>query len=241
MKNVLITLVNPSHPGNVGAVARAMKNMSLQPLRLVKPQRPINAEGFARAAGADDILQQAEYFETLPAAIEDCQLVLGTSARVDVPDVIGMPMRSAAMLIQQASQAGQKIAILFGREHAGLTNEELALCHYHIYIPCNPRFSSLNLAAAVQIMCYELFLLTEQEGVQEKKYIDQYASQKEIEHLFAHASQTLKDLHFYDPSNPRRLFPKLRALFNRTHLLKSEVAILRGILTAIDACEKPVF
>lgn len=241
MKNVLITLVNPSHPGNIGAAARAMKNMSLQPLRLVKPQRPVNAEAFARAAGADDILQQAEYFETLPAAIADCQLVFGTSARVDVPDVMDMPMRSAASLIHEASQAGQKIAILFGREHAGLTNEELALCHYHVYIPCNPTFSSLNLAAAVQIMCYELFLLAEQESVQEKKYTDQYASQGEIEHLFVHARETLKDLHFYDPNNPRRLFAKLRALFNRTHLLKSEVAILRGILTAIDACEKPVF
>jgi len=240
MNNVFITLVNPSHPGNIGAVARAMKNMSLQSLRLVKPQRALTEEAFARAAGADDILDAAERFETLSQAIADCQLVIGTSARVAVPDVFNIPMRAAASITHAASLAGQKIAILFGREHAGLTNEELAVCHYHAYIPSNPQFSSLNLAAATQIMCYELFLLTEQPMFVSEQTAE-YADQEEIARLFAHARQTLEALHFYDPTNPRRLFPKLRALFNRTRLLKSEVAILRGILTAVDACEKPIY
>lgn len=242
MKNVFITLVNPSHPGNIGAVARAMKNMSLHTLRLVKPQRGLTAEAFARAAGADDVLQEAEHFEDLSHAIADCQLVVGTSARVAVPDVFNIPMRSAASIVHAASLAGQKVAILFGREHAGLTNEELAVCHYHAYIPSNPDFSSLNLGAATQIMCYELFLLTEQSmPTAEHTATADYASQAEIAHFFAHARQTLESLHFYDPTNPRRLFQKLRALFNRTRLLTSEVAILRGILTAIDACEKPTY
>lgn len=242
MNNVFITLVNPSHPGNIGAVARAMKNMSLHALRLVKPKRILTAETFARAAGADDVLDAAERFEDLSQAIADCQLVIGTSARVAVPDVFNIPMRAAASIVHAASLAGQKVAILFGREHAGLTNEELAVCHYHAYIPSNPAFSSLNLAAATQIMCYELFLLAEQStSFAEPMAIVEYASQEEIAHFFAHACQTLAALHFYDPTNPRRLFQKLRALFNRTRLLKSEVAILRGILTAIDACEKPVF
>jgi tRNA (cytidine32/uridine32-2'-O)-methyltransferase len=234
MNNVFITLVNPSHPGNIGGVARAMKNMSFQQLRLVKPKREVNEEAFARAAGADDVLEQAEYFPDLAAAIDDCQLVIGTSARVEVPDVIDMPIREAAALIAQAAQ-NQRVAVLLGREHAGLTNEELAFCHYHVYIPCNTDFCSLNLASAAQVICYELFLaLTQPVFNSEKDFSKALATQGEIFDLFEHLAKTLAELDFYDPTNPRRLLQKLRALLNRTHLLKSEVAILRGILAAVD-------
>lgn len=239
-ENICIVLVNPSHPGNIGACARAMKTMNLNKLRLVKPQREVDAEAFARSVGADEILHQAKYFEDLKFAIADCQLVIGTSARQDVPDVIDLSFREAARVVVEASLSQQKVALVFGREHAGLTNDELALCQYHAYIPANPAFSSLNLGAAVQVMCYEVFMLINPlilaERVEEAKpaFENVLATQHEIELLFQHFEKTLAAIDFYNPENPRRLMPKLRAMFNRTHLLKSEVAILRGILTSMD-------
>ncbi len=231
-ENITIVLVNPSHPGNIGAVARAMKTMNVTQLRLVKPRRAIDEEAFARSAGAENILHEAKYFEELIAAIADCHLVIGTSARPAVPDVIGIPFHEAAALASAAATS-QRVALVFGREHAGLTNEELALCQYHAYIPANSNFNSLNLGAAVQVMCYELYkhFNTQEDS---KPVSPQLSSQQEIAQLFEHFAKTLHAIEFYDPQNPRRLLPKLRALFNRTHLLKSEVAILRGILTAVD-------
>jgi TrmH family RNA methyltransferase len=234
-ENIKIILVNPSHPGNIGACARAMKTMGLSQMRLVKPRREVDADAFARSAGADKILHQAQYFEDLKTAIADCQLVIGTSARQDVPDVIDLSFREAASIAVDTVPE-RKVALVFGREHAGLNNEELALCQYHAYIPANPEFSSLNLGAAVQVMCYEVFLASQNtHKPAEMKLQDVYATQHEIELLFAHFEKTLAEIHFYDPNNPRRLIPKLRAMLNRTQLLKSEVAILRGILTAVDA------
>ncbi|MCD6047820.1 MAG: methyltransferase, TrmH family, group 1 [Gammaproteobacteria bacterium] len=234
-ENITIILVNPSHPGNIGACARAMKTMGLSQMRLVKPRREVDADAIARSAGAEEILYQAQYFDDLKTAIADCQLVIGTSARQDVPDVIDLSFREAASIAVEAV-AERKVALVFGREHAGLNNDELALCQYHAYIPANPEFSSLNLGAAVQVMCYEVFLASQNISKPvETRLQDAYATQHEIELLFAHFEKTLADINFYDPNNPRRLMPKLRAMFNRTQLLKSEVAILRGILTAVDA------
>ena len=235
MDNIFITLVNPSHPGNIGAVARAMKNMSLFKLRLVKPKCEVNAESYARSAGADDILNNVEFFSTLHEAIADSHLVIGTCARSEVPDVQMLPIREAAKSILKSAQS-LKVNILFGREHAGLTNAELALCQNYISIPSNPLFTSLNLGAAVQIIAYELWVNYHHTMIysENKIKLQKLATQAEIEGLKNHAEKTLSDLDFYQENNPRRLFPKLRALFNRTRLLSSEVAILRGILTAID-------
>ncbi len=232
--HLIIILTNPSHPGNIGAVARAMKNMELHQLRLVKPKRALNKEAYARASGANDVLDNAQYYETLTEALADCHLVIGTSARTKVPSTSLLTPKDAAALALTNVRQQHLTAFVFGREHAGLTNDELALCHHYVQIPCNPDFSSLNLGAAVQVLAYELHsafmnipsaLFSSEESL---------ASQHEVEKFFEHFGKTLTDLDFYDPKNPRRLMPKLRALFNRTQLLKSEVNILRGILTAIN-------
>ena len=233
MKDIPIILVNPSHPGNMGAAARAIKNMGLHELRLVKPQRALTEESFARASGADDILHNAVFYENFANAMADCQLVIGTSARCKVPGVLPLTPREAAALAAHSPDT-EKVAFVFGREHAGLSNDELALCQYHVQIPCNPDFSSLNIAAAVQISCYELRLALSEKSPGETKKSPPLASQTEIENLFTHLESTLADLDFYDPNNPRRLMQKLRALFNRTQLQASEVNILRGILSAVD-------
>jgi len=233
LNNIALILVNPSHPGNIGAVARAMKNMQLNELRLVKPKRIFNEETFARSAGAEDILNKALFFDTFEEAIADCHYVYGTSARPQVPDIRNLPLRSVASdIVKKASS--EKVALVFGREHAGLTNEELALCQQHIFIPANPNFSSLNLGTAVQVVCYEVYVAAEVFSHPTPKRRAPPATQEEITHLQEHLKKTLAALDFYDPENPRRLMEKLRAMINRTELLTYEVAILRGILTAVD-------
>jgi tRNA (cytidine32/uridine32-2'-O)-methyltransferase len=167
LSNIKIVLVETSHPGNIGAVARAMKNMAMDNLCLVNPKIFPSADATARASGADDILAAAKIYENLPDAIADCQLVLGTSARcrtISWPEL--SPHECAEKVIIQ--EPGNKVAILFGRENSGLKNHELDLCHYLLRIPCNSEYSSLNIAAAVQVICYELFVAA---GVQENSRV----------------------------------------------------------------------
>lgn len=237
MNHISIILVNPSHPGNIGGVARAMKNMDLEELRLVKPRRNINQEAYARASGANSVLDNAILYEDFANALADCELVIGTSARCKVPGVVPITPREAAQIVSKSTHVS-RIGIVFGREHAGLTNEELALCQYHVQIPCNPKFSSLNLAAAVQIICYELRVTNavaeEISPITPQEDETSLATQADIHNLFEHLEKTLTHIDFYDPNNPRRLMQKLRALLNRTQLQSSEVHILRGILKAVD-------
>lgn len=230
---IRIVLVNPSHPGNIGATARAMKNMGLKNLYLVAPQREINHEAIARAAGADDILYHAKHCQTLPEAIADCQVVFGTSARISSEHVRHFTPKQLADTILE-SFAKQNCAIVFGREHAGLNNDELRLCQYHIQIPCDEEFSSLNLGAAVQVICYELFCAL-QDIAKEKPHISSdevLASQEELQNFYSHLEQTLIDIEFLDPAKPRKAMVKLQRLFQRNLLSSNEVQLLRGILTA---------
>lgn len=231
LENIAIVLSHSSHPGNIGAAARAMKNMGLSKLILVNPQRYPSGEATARAAGADDILQQAEIYDNLTDAIADYELVLGTSGR----------SRHLPWPMQDPSQAGeyciahseQKIAILFGNERSGLSNEELATCHYHVCIPSVEGFSSLNLGAAVQVIAYELRKAVLAQGDKPAEPVRDLASHAEMAGLHEHWSQTMVDLEFLDRTHPKLLIKRIQRLFNRAQLEKNEVNILRGFLSAI--------
>lgn len=230
MKPIRIVLVNPSHPGNIGAAARAMKNMGVTELALVKPRRALTAEAYARAAGADDILDQALHFDDLNTALADCQLCFGSSARAPLDPHLHHTPRSASTMIAALAPT-VKVAVVFGREHAGLTNDELRYCQYHIQIPCDPDFSSLNLGAAVQLICYELRVALTDPAPAVTTNFD-YADQRSLDLFYQHLAQTLTQLDFLKQDNPRQLIPKLQRLYQRAQLTTAEVHMLRGILTA---------
>ena len=242
--NVRIVLVNTTHPGNIGGVARAMKNMKFEELHLVAPKKFPHTNADARAAGATDLLESAVVHETLEEAIADCQLVVGTSARGrHIPWPVVDPRELASIVGPVVGE--NKIAIVFGREDRGLTNEELHLCHYHVHIPSNEEFSSLNLAAAVQVITYELRMasLYGKDGEQAKPRwgVDwdvDLAESADLERLFEHLEQTLVDIDFLDREHPRQLMPRLRRLYLRSHPDKIEVNVLRGILTATQKAVK---
>lgn len=230
LSNVRVVLVHPSHPGNIGAVARAMKTMCLESLYLINPKMYPSAEATARASGADDVLARARVCDSLGAALEGCSLVFGASARTRTITWPELNPRECARLVH-AESARSPVALLIGREHSGLTNAELERCHYLVHIPANPKYSSLNMAAAVQVLAYEVFLAA-QEPRPARATGRELATAEEMELLYAHLQQVLIDIEFLDPTNPRQLMRRLRRLFNSTQLDKTELNILRGILTA---------
>ncbi len=231
LSNIKVVLVETSHPGNIGAVARAMKNMAMDNLCLVKPKIFPSADATARASGADDILAGAKVYATLTEAVADCQLVLGTSARcrtISWPELT--PRECAEKII--IHEPGNKVAILFGRENSGLKNHELDLCHYLLRIPCNSEYSSLNIAAAVQVICYELFVAA---GLQETLQIGDkgespLATAEQMESFYGHLHQALVDIGFMHPDKSKSIMRRLRRIYNRIQLDTKELDILRGIL-----------
>ncbi|UVE16804.1 tRNA (cytosine(32)/uridine(32)-2'-O)-methyltransferase TrmJ [Pseudomonas sp. LS44] len=244
LQNIRVVLVNTSHPGNIGAAARAMKNMGLMRLVLVDPVDFPSEEASARASGADDILASALVVSSLEEALAGCELVLGTSARErHIPWPLLDPRESGASVVERAVQ-GAQVALVFGREYAGLTNDELQRCHFHVHIPSDPQFSSLNLAAAVQVLTYEVRMawlatqgqptkMTRQEVGEEPD--EQVATADELEMFYGHLERTLVDIGFLDPERPRHLMPRLRRLYGRSAISKLEMNILRGILTETQA------
>lgn len=234
LSRVTIVLVEPTHPGNIGATARAMKNMGLTRLHLVSPLHFPSADATSRASGADDVLENAVVFSNLDEAIADCQLVVGASARLREIPWPEITPKACADLVAQQSTSGE-IAILFGREHSGLTNNELDRCQYLLTIPCNPAFSSLNIAAAVQIVSYELFVksLTVTPIIQSTT--SDYATAAELELFYAHLHKTLNTIGFIHPDKSRSIMRRIRRLYTRTRLEKKEIDILRGILSATQA------
>lgn len=234
--NTRIVLVEPTHPGNIGAVARAMKNMCLQNLYLVNPKIFPSAEATARASGADDILAKAQVCVSLELAVQGCGMVFGASARLRTIAWPQLSPRECAQRVVTESQLGP-VALVIGREHSGLTNEELERCNYLVQIPSNPEFSSLNMAAAVQVLTYEILLASQEDPTRGVRPLGESATAEQLEQLYAHAKQALIDIEFLDPANPRQLMRRLRRLFNRAHLEKTEVNILRGILMAAQHSE----
>lgn len=236
--DVRIVLVHTSHSGNIGAAARAMKTMGLSRLVLVCPNDFPSDEAYARSSGAQDVLDKALVVEDLDDAIADCGLVIGASARSrSLPWPLVNPREMADRVATHPG--GSPVALLFGRERSGLTNEELARCHCHVNIPANPDYSSLNLAQAVQVMAYELRMrqVLAEPQTEERWGVtwDQPPARSEqLEGLFEHWEKTLVDIDFLDPNNPRTLMSKLRRFVLRAQPDEVEANILRGMLSQVD-------
>ncbi len=228
--NVRIVMVETSHPGNIGAAARAMKNMSLSQLVLVNPKRFPDDAARVRASGADEILSNARVYSSVAEAIEGAHIVIGASARIRTLKWPQLDASECAELVGSSSSS-TVIAILFGRENSGLTNSELELCNYLLHIPVNTEFASLNVASAIQIVAYELFKNTTANETPQLTDSELVAAD-ELDRFYQHLEQTLIDLEFLNPDNPRQLMRRLRRLFNRCALEKVEINILRGILSA---------
>ena len=239
LSSVRVVLLNTSHPGNIGAAARAMKTMGLEDLRLVNPKQFPHAEATARASGADDVLARAGVYTQLDEALEACRLVIGASAR---PRSIPCPVIDPGACAQQLWTESERgpVAVLFGCEQSGLSNAEMDRCHALVRIPASDAYSSLNLAAAVQVICYELFAAhVTREAPEEAAGVHHSpVGADEMERFYEHLERTLVQLEFLDPANPRQLMRRLRRLFNRARPDGNEMNILRGILTAAQAARK---
>ena len=233
MPGIRIVLVEPSHPGNIGSAARAMKTMDVTDLALVRPRRFPDPQADWRAAGALDIIEKATIHDQISAAIADCVIVAGTSVR---DRHIPWPVLSAEQFAHKIAQSvplDQSVAILFGRETSGLTNEELSLCNHHVRIPSSDVYGSLNLAMSVQVVVYELFKARMSSEIS-TSWDKPLATNEEVERFYAHLESVLTDIGFYDPELPREAMTRLRRLFGRMDLDHTEVQILRGVLTHIE-------
>jgi TrmH family RNA methyltransferase len=236
LENVSIVLVNPSHPGNIGAVARAMKVMGITQLILVKPKVFPNPLADAMASGAVDVLQNARVCDSLSEAIEEAVLVIGTSARSRDVMIEPEPPELAVCRVKRAAKEGQ-VALVFGAERTGLTNDELRLCNGLVSIPTSDAYRSLNLAQAVQVLCYECFKVCQPTNDEADVLVPleaNKATRKEIEGLINHLETTMVAVEFLNQNSPRRLMNRLWRLFNRADLDAKEVNILRGFLTQVD-------
>lgn len=235
LENVRIVLVSTTDQRNIGSAARAMKTMGLKDLALVNPQEQPEGKAAALAAGATDILAQAQQFSSLAEAIADCTLTFAASARSRTLDWPMKTPREAAPALVQEAQRG-KVALVFGREATGLTNEELQLCHFHTHIPANPEYSSLNLAMAVQTLCYEVRMayLEQQSAPLLQTDITDYPTAGEMEGFFEHLQRAISHSGFIVRNHPGKVMSKLRRLYTRTRPDKNELNILRGILTSFE-------
>lgn len=228
-------LSNTSHAGNIGAAARAMKVMGLDALHLINPTDYPSAEATARASGADDVLYNAVVHETLDQSIAPCTLVMGTSARNRGMDIEVIDLDQAAgMLVKAADQ--QQVALIFGKERYGMTNEEMQRCHYLVKYPANPEYSSLNLGAAIQVAAYELRkkCLDIQPQNKETEPDEPFATAEKMQSFYAHLFDIMQKTEFMKSDNRKSLEEKIRMMFNRMRIEKHEMDILRGFLSAVN-------
>ncbi len=233
LDNVRIILINTQFPGNIGAVARAMKNMGLSQLYLVNPRCTLDKEAYIRSTSATNILDNAIIADNLTEAISDCHLVIGTSTRDRGMSLPLLTAReSGEKIIQEAQQSS--VAMIFGQESCGLQAEDLQRCNFHAYIPANPNYSSLNLAAAVQTFCYEIFQASEAMSTQPNNPVYPYPSSQDMDYFYQHLKKILTDINFLVPQHPGQTMQRLRRLFNRARPDEKELNILRGILSAIE-------
>jgi len=236
LENIRVVLLNTSHPGNIGAAARAMKTMGLTRLVLVNPKFFPSAEATARASGADDVLANATVCTDLGSALAGSKLVIGASARSrSIPCPVIGPVLCGERLFAESEHG--EVAILFGCERSGLSNDEIDRCQFLVRIPSNPDYGSLNLAAAVQIICYEVLVAhraqMETDSVVSKAEYEPAAAD-ELERFYEHLERVLLQIGFLNPDNPRLLMRRLRRLYNRARPDENEVNILRGILSATE-------
>lgn len=232
LDQIQIVLIETSLPANIGSAARAMKTMGLTNLRLVSPKQPIDEQAYSLAAGAKDVLEQARIFATFDEAVADCRLVIGTSARLrHLQSSLIEPNRCGELVINRAVHG--KVAIVFGRERIGLTNEELLKCQYHLNFPTNPDYGSLNLAMAVQLVSYEIRMAYLQKNNKKQPLVENkdYPSNEALEHFFAHTERLYRELDFIRND---AVMLKLRRLYQRAELEVNELNLLRGMLTAVE-------
>ncbi|WP_241606755.1 tRNA (cytosine(32)/uridine(32)-2'-O)-methyltransferase TrmJ [Rosenbergiella epipactidis] len=241
LQNIRIVLVETSHTGNMGSVARAMKTMGLSNLYLVNPLLKPDSQAISLAAGASDLIGNATIVDTLDEAISGCSLVVGTSAR---SRSLPWPMLDARECGMKSVEEGQQapVALVFGRERVGLTNDELQKCHYHVAIPANPDYSSLNLAMAVQIIAYEVrmaWLASEQSPAAPQTEESPYPLVDDLERFYQHMEGMMLESGFIRQGNPSQVMSKLRRLFTRARPERDELNILRGMLSSFQKGEKP--
>lgn len=237
LNQLQIILIETSHSGNIGSAARAMKTMGLSQLRLVSPKQAIDEQAVALAAGAKEVLDNAQIFADFDSAIADCQLVIGTSARHrHLQSTLIEPRACGELAVQRAALG--KVALVFGRERVGLTNDELLKCHYHLNIPTNPEYGSLNLAMAVQLVSYEVRMawLAMQAVTKSEKSAVAYPSAQALEYFFTHTERLYSDLGFIRNEAVMR---KLRRLYQRAELEENELNLLRGMLSAVEKALSP--
>lgn len=248
LNRIRIVMINTSDSGNIGAAARAMKTMGVSDLVLVEPKEYPTAKATARATGAADLLHKAQVVGTLDEALTGCQLVFGTSARMrTIPWPLMSPREATQLVVNEP--VGGKIAIVFGREDAGLNNEELRRCHFHICIPGNEDYSVLNVAAAVQVICYEMRMAALAEMPKEAAgeedaapvmplqfggWDEPLVSAEDMERFLKHFEETLLDIGFFDPKNPKQLMTRARRLFMRTRMDRLELNLMRGVLSTVQ-------
>lgn len=250
LSHVRIVMVNTTLPANIGSALRAMKTMGLSKLVLVAPKTYPHPDIDALAAGATDLIKQIEIVETLADAIKDCHLVFGTSAR---SRTIPWPLLDARPAAEKSISAvvndQQDVAVVFGREDRGLTNEELAMANYHVTIPVNTDYGVLNVAQAIQVICYEMRMATlaavesaEDEAAtmpvtdtESMQWDEPLVTHEQMEQFYPHIEKMLAEIEFLDPKNPRLLPLRLRRLFGRIQLDRMEYHLLRGIFSRVQA------
>ncbi|MDH5767092.1 MAG: RNA methyltransferase [Gammaproteobacteria bacterium] len=241
LDNIRIVLVNTFHPGNIGAAARAMKNMGLTRLYLVSPKDYPSFEASQRASSATDVLEKAVVVDTLAEALEGCSLVAGTTARLRSVQWPQVDSRQCGELLFNESEQ-HEVALVFGRERTGLHNDELEHCQYLVNIPTHEAYSSLNLAQAVQVLSYEIFTASRSgERVQKlasKDESDREATSDQLENMYQHFFETMDGLAFFGDRNPEHVMRRLRCLFGRSRPTRREVQILRGLLSAAQGRKK---
>lgn len=232
--NISIVMVGTTHSGNIGAAARAMHNMCIDNLVLVRPQCSIGEVAYSRASGAQLILDQRKNVDSLQQAIKDCSLVIATSTRsrsLPWPELSPEQMGQKIWSLNDES----KVALVFGPEHSGLSNEALKLCNFSVTIPTNPNFSSLNVASAIQVLCYEIYRMARNNTHPEtSESSDSIVTSADLEGYFAHLEQVLIKTRFLDTDKPGLLMDRLRRLYQRIDLSKTEINILRGILSSVE-------
>lgn len=233
LSRIRVVLVEPSHPGNIGGAARAMKTMGLSQLAVVNPKRFPDPQAQWRAAGAQDVLEAASVYGSVEEAVADCRFVVGTSTR---SRRIPWPVKSAQAVAADllAQPPGIRAAVLFGRETNGLANDELMRCHCHLQIPANPEYPSLNLAMAVQVVCYELFKQAEAHPEPSAEWDQPLATMAQLDGFMAHLESVLVNASYLDPANPGQTMTRLRRLFTRIGMDDKEVQMLRGVLKELD-------
>lgn len=236
LNQIKIVLIETSHTGNIGSAARAMKTMGLSRLCLVNPIVKPDSQAISLAAGASDIVKQAQIVSSMEEAVADCQLVIGTSARSRHLQWPHLESFESGDKIVTEAQQGAQVALVFGRERVGLTNEELQKCHYHVSIPANPDYSSLNLAMSVQVLCYEIRMAMLRLSNQTAAKLDviDYPKDEDLERFYQHLEQTLLQTGFIKQNHPGQIMGRLRRLFTRARIEQQELNILRGILTSIN-------